>query len=169
MPPLSPSHRGARRAAWTTARAGLLGLLLPTVAAAWSFQAAAATAASELDPTAVASSSLRLAEEKWGVKILSLRTSAEGHIIDVRYRVLDSAKAAPLFARGLKPSLKDEATGQLLSVPSAPKTGSLRSMGRPAEGKTYFVLFGNTGGVIQAGSRVTLSIGELEARSLYVE
>jgi hypothetical protein len=63
----------------------------------------------------------------------------------------------------------DEATGRELSVPSASKTGQLRSSGRIAEGRVYFILFGNAGGVVQSGSSVTLCLGELEAKGLVVE
>lgn len=150
---------------------GLLLLLLavPLAAAARETRAAAGEAATGADPVAASGDPLRLAEERFGVKILSVRTSAEGHVVDLRYRVLDAGKAAPLFARGIHPSLYDEGTGQVLSVPSAPKTGPLRASGRPMEHRTYFILFGNPGGLVRCGSRVTLLLGDLEARGLVVD
>src|SRR3990172_7542680 len=48
-------------------------------------------------------------EEKWGVRVLSIRQSAEGYMLDFRYRVIDAEKAAPLFDRKIKPHLIDEA------------------------------------------------------------
>ena len=83
--------------------------------------------------------------------------------------MLDAGKASPLFARGVKPHLFDQASGRMLSVPSFPKTGSLRSGGRPMEGRTYFILFSNQGRAVQCGSRVALLFGDLEVNGLVVE
>ena len=60
-------------------------------------------------------------EERWGVKPLSIRLSAEGYMLDFRYRVLDPEKAMPLFDRKIKPYLVDEATGAMFAVPAPPK------------------------------------------------
>lgn len=156
-----------------SARAAGRGLVLLLVAllatAARDTRAAVREAATGADPVAASGEPLRLAEERYGVKILSVRTSASGHIVDLRYRVLDAEKAAPLFARGIQPSLFDEASGQMLSVPSAPKTGPLRASGRPVNNRNYFILFGNPGGLVACGNRVTLLLGDLEARGLVVE
>ena len=103
------------------------------------------------------------------MKVDSVRTSAAGHVVDLRYRVLDAVKATSLFDHSLRPSLFDEASGLMLTVPSTPKTGPLRSSGKATEGRTCFILFSNPGGVVRCGSRVTLLLGDLEARGLVVE
>ena len=97
------------------------------------------------------------AEEQWGVEITSMRVSAAGHMIDFRYRILDSEKSAPLFERQTKPYLLDQATGKVLEVPRTAKLGPLRpSNVTPAEGRIYSMMFGNTGGLVQPGSKVTV-------------
>jgi len=111
-------------------------------------------------------------EERWGVKIESIRTSAAGNLVDFRYRVLDPEKALPLVDRTKKPYLIDQATGAALVVPDTAKVGPLRAtekFGNPKEGRVYFVLFGNPGGFVKPGNRVTVVIGEFRAEDLVVE
>ena len=110
------------------------------------------------------------AEEQWGVEITSVRVSAAGHMIDFRYRILDAEKSAPLFERQTKPYLLDQASGMVLEVPNTAKLGPLRpSNVTPAEGRIYTMLFGNAGGLIQPGSKVTVVIGDFRVEDLVVE
>jgi hypothetical protein len=110
------------------------------------------------------------AEEQWGVEVTSVRVSAAGHMIDFRYRILDAEKSKPLFERQTKPYLVDQASGKVLQVPRTAKLGPLRpSNVTPAEGKIYTMLFGNTGGVVQPGARVTVVIGDFRVEDLVVE
>ncbi len=108
-------------------------------------------------------------EMQWGVKVLSIRLSAEGYMLDFRYRVLDSEKAAPLFDRKIKPYLVDEATGAVLAVPEPPKVGALRNTRKPQPDRNYFVLFANPGRYVQKGKKVSVVIGDFKAEHLLVE
>ena len=108
-------------------------------------------------------------EMQWGVKVLPIRLSAEGYMLDFRYRVLDAEKAAPLFDRKIKPYLVDEATGAILVVPEPPKVGALRNTRKPQPDRNYFVLFANPGRYVQKGKRVTVVIGDFKAEHLVVE
>ena len=99
--------------------------------------------------------------EKWGVEILGVRQSAAGHMLDFRYRVVDSGKAAPLFVRQTKPYLIDQASGKVLAVPNMAKVGPLRNSNEPKEGRTYWMFFGNPG-VVKAGSKVSVVIGDFK-------
>ena len=107
--------------------------------------------------------------ERWGVKVLQIRLSAEGYMLDLRYRVLDAGKAAPLFSRELKPYLIDEATGAKFLVPEPPKVGALRTTRPPQPGKNYFIIFANPGKYVKKGSKVTVVIGDFRAENLIVE
>ena len=110
------------------------------------------------------------AEEQWGVEITSVRISAAGHMIDFRYRILDAEKSAPLFERQTKPYLLDQASGKVLEVPRTAKLGPLRpSNVTPEEGRIYTMLFGNSGGLVQPGSKVTAVIGDFRVEDLVVE
>jgi hypothetical protein len=105
---------------------------------------------------------------QWGIQIESLRLTAAGYMLDFRYRVLDAAKAAPLFVRKTKPVLRDEATGAVMAVPVPPKTGALRSSNDAKEGRTYFMFFANPGHFITVNRRVTVTIGDFSVSGLIV-
>lgn len=105
----------------------------------------------------------------WGVRIESVRVTAVGHMVDLRYRVLDTEKALPLFDRHTKPYLLHQKSGKALEVPRTAKLGPLRASGNTVVARTYTLLFGNTGKLVQPGDRVTLAIGEFRAADLLVQ
>jgi hypothetical protein len=109
-------------------------------------------------------------EEKWGLRILRVRLTAGGHMLDLRYQVTDPEKASPLLDRKIKPYLIDQNTGERLSVPNMPKVGSLKQRVDQADTeKTYFILFGNSRGIVRQGSLVTLILGDFKQEDLVVE
>jgi hypothetical protein len=111
-------------------------------------------------------------EEKWGIQIESLRLSAADNLLDFRYRIIDPDKALPLVERKNKPYLIDQESGKTLGVPSGAKVGPLRQTvryGKPKEDRVYFVLFGNPGGFVKPGNKVTVVIGDFRAENLVVE
>ena len=107
--------------------------------------------------------------ERWGIEITSIRLSANDHMIDFRYRVLDPEKAESLFVRQTKPQLVDQKSGRVLVVPDTAKIGPLRNSYQPQQGKIYWMFFGNAGNLIKAGDRVTVVIGEFRAEDLVIE
>lgn len=120
------------------------------------------------EPVPPVSESAQL-EEKWGIKVLGLRQSANGYMLDFRYRVLDADKAAPLFDRKVKPQLIDQATGATFAVPEPPKVGALRNTRKPVANKNYFIIFANPANYVKKGNKVTVVIGEFRAESLVVQ
>lgn len=103
------------------------------------------------------------------IEIESVRITAAGHYIDLRYRVLDPAAANASLGPGVKPTLIDDASGIVMSVPMTAKLGSLRqTRGEQRPDRSYFVLFANTAGV-QSGSRVTAKLGDMTFESLTIE
>jgi hypothetical protein len=108
-------------------------------------------------------------ESRWGVHIEGVRLTAEGHLIDFRYRVLDPDKAEHLTRRGDQTYLIDQASGAKLLVPVT-KVGQLRGTGqKPTAGRVYAVMFNSGGGVVKQGSAVTVVIGDFRAENLIVE
>lgn len=105
---------------------------------------------------------------KWGVRIESLRLTATGVMLDLRYTVVDARKAKPLFERRSKPVLLDEASGIEVPVPVPAKTGALRNSNDPIAGRTYFMFFTNPGRFIKPGNRVTLTIGPFRVSGIPV-
>jgi hypothetical protein len=130
-----------------------------------SFQATANTTTEKENPGVVKKNPMA---EKWGIEVSSIRMTANNHMIDFRYRVLDAKKAETLFERKTKPYLIDQASGKVLAVPNTAKVGPLRSSNKPKEGKIYWMFFGNSG-VVKAGNKVTVVIGEFKAENLIVE
>ena len=108
-------------------------------------------------------------KNRWGVEITALRRTANGHMLDFRYKVLDADKAKSLFVRKTKPSLIHEPTGKVLAVPNTAKAGPLRNSNAPKQGKIYWMFFGNAGNLVKAGDKVNVAIGDFRAEGLTVE
>jgi hypothetical protein len=119
-------------------------------------------------PAATASDADAL-RERWGVEIVGIHLTAARQMVDFRYRVLDPVKAAPLLDRHNRAALIDVETGAVLSVPHAPKIGTLRqNTTNPRAGRVAFALFANPQMGIREGSRVTVTIGDFRAENLTV-
>jgi hypothetical protein len=108
-------------------------------------------------------------EMKWGVRPLSIRQTADGHMLDFRYRITDAEKASPLFSPKIKPIVIDEDTGAVMAVPTVPKVGSMRSTRKPLQDRNYAILFANPQKHIKPGHKVTVVIGDYRAEHLVVE
>jgi hypothetical protein len=108
-------------------------------------------------------------KRQWGVELLGVRQTAAGYMLELRYRVMDPAKARPLFERKTKPLLVDEASGATFAVPTPPKTGALRNSNPPLAGHTYWMFFANPGGYVKPGRRVSVVIGDFRADGLVVQ
>lgn len=108
--------------------------------------------------------------EALGVKVVALRPTAEGHMIDFRFKVVDAKKAQPFFEKKNRIYLVDDASGKALDVPVPAKLGPMRPSTKnpPKEGVVYWIFFGNTG-LIHSGSKVTVALGDYRIQGLTVE
>ncbi|NTV94761.1 MAG: hypothetical protein HGA75_05015 [Thiobacillus sp.] len=105
------------------------------------------------DPLATAAAS--------GIRVDGLHLSAHGYILDLRYRVLDPAKAKLLLDAKKKVTLVDEAHGAQLGVPQSPVIGGMRQTSRNYAVYTdrdYFILFVNPGRAVKAGDTLKLAV-----------
>jgi hypothetical protein len=108
--------------------------------------------------------------ENWGIELVAMRSTAAGHMLDFRYRVLDAVKAAPLLKQQAKPYLIHQSSGKVLSIPNTAKLGLLRtSTKNPQNGRTYWMFFGNHHKLIQKGDKVTVAIGDFRATDIEVK
>ena len=108
----------------------------------------------------------------YGIKIEGLRLTAAGSMLDLRYRVLDAQKAAPLLNGKIQPYLLDEARSAKLGVPDTPVLGRIRQTSRNNvihTDRTYFVMFGNPGKALQSGDKVALLLGQVRITDLTVQ
>jgi hypothetical protein len=141
-----------------------------TVAAALSGgDTARAAARCGAETNAIAVSDTTAIARRWGVRVETVRLTAAGYMLDLRYQVLDAVKAKPLFVRKTKPVLRAERSGLETGVLTPPKTGPLRNSNDPKAGRSYFIVFPNPGREIAAGDAVTLAIGDFRVCGLQVE
>jgi hypothetical protein len=111
-------------------------------------------------------------EAAYGIRVEGLRLTAAGSMLDLRYRVLDAEKAAPILDGKTQPYLLDAARGARLGVPDTPVLGRIRQTARNNKiltDRSYFVMFGNPGKAVHSGDKVTLLLGPLKIAELTVQ
>jgi len=108
-------------------------------------------------------------KRNWGVEIIGVKPVSSGFMLAFKYRVIDPEKARLLNDRKTRAFLRDEATGNVLSVPAMENVGELRTGAAPEADRTYFMIFGNPGRLVKSGSRVTVVAGALHVDGLIVE
>jgi hypothetical protein len=112
----------------------------------------------------------RLAEE-FGIALISLRPTGGGHMLDLRYRVVDPDKADAVLRMASRIDVMVVHRPSKV-VAHVPKTmlGKLRvktANARPD--RVYYVLFKNPHQTIQSGSRVDVHIGDLTVENWPVQ
>jgi hypothetical protein len=108
--------------------------------------------------------------QEWGIEVKGLYPAVGGRVLDLRYKILDTGKAAglPNVLSGIY--LIDEATGTTIPMPNTPRTGSIPQNPQKLEaGRVYSLSFPNPDGRFKSGSKVTLVLGGLRAEHLAVQ
>ena len=124
-------------------------------------------------------------EEDWGIRVIRVSLTADGGMIDVRYQVTDPEKAAAALGGGAghdghgaitpetlqdAPLLVDDKTGYAVMEANLHQMGGVRRERQsPDVGKTYFILFANTGGLVEPGDEVSLAASDLRLEHLEVQ
>jgi hypothetical protein len=148
-------RRRVRRRPWLAAIAGVV--VLPLVVAAgltWSWGTGAR---SDADIAAARVVSAADMESEYGIEVNLVAVTMAGGMVDVRFTVLDQAKAeAILHDDVILPVLLVEPSGAVIRAP----TGH-RHKTAIVDGGKYFLLYGNPGGAIQAGTKVSVVIGDV--------
>jgi hypothetical protein len=103
-------------------------------------------------------------EERFGVRFTGLHLVAKNGLVDLRYRVLDAGKAKN-FGHYTE-------TSPLIIAEDSGKTVEVTIMGlhnhRVETGRTYYVLYRNTGDALEPGSLVTIQLGDLSLKHVPV-
>lgn len=101
-------------------------------------------------------------EDLYGIRVTLIAVTAAGGLVDWRFKVVNAEKAQSMFQDGARlPVLEVQGAGVKLSLPDKAFQGvSLE------EGKVYYVLLGNTGGVVKPGSPVSVVIGNLRVEPI---
>ena len=108
-------------------------------------------------------------QRNWGVDIVGVRRVSSGYMLRFDYRVVDPDRASALTDKKSRPYLIDEATRTALAVPAMENIGELRQVAPLEANRTYFIIFGNPGGLVKRGGRVTLVVGNFRAEGLVVD
>ncbi|GAG39156.1 unnamed protein product, partial [marine sediment metagenome] len=108
-------------------------------------------------------------EEKSGLRLLRATVSAQGGMIDLRYEVLDPAKAQLNADRMKEAYIFDESSGTIARVASVAKLGELRQLGSGRPGQVNYVLFANPGGAIKPGDTIVVVAGDMPLGRLMVQ
>lgn len=106
-----------------------------------------------------------------GIRVQALHLTAHGYILDLRYRVLDPARAAPLLNGKNKVYLVDAERHAKLGVPESPIIGGMRQTSRNGvvyTDRDYFILFVNPGRAVQPGDRLELAVADHRVPGLAV-
>jgi hypothetical protein len=125
------------------------------------FLSACATPPAAVPAPAARAAPVSTAESVYGIRVDGLHLSAHGHILDLRYRVLDPAKAALLLDARRKVHLIDDARNAKLGVPESPVIGGMRQTSRNRviyTDRDYFILFVNPGRSVRTGDTVRLAV-----------
>lgn len=111
-------------------------------------------------------------ESRYGIRVDGLHLSAHGYILDLRYRVLDAAKAAPLLDAKSRVYLVDEERRAKLGVPESPIVGGMRQTSRNHvvyTDRDYFILFVNPGRAVRVGDTLKLAVNGTTVATLSVQ
>lgn len=113
-----------------------------------------------IDTKPLAANKTALIEKRWGVKLQGIHVTAAGHMLDFRFQVTDSQKAAPLLNIKNKPLVIVEENGIKLEVPNLPRIGTLRQTSKQIKnGMIFTILFANPGKMVTTGHKLTVHIG----------
>jgi hypothetical protein len=102
-------------------------------------------------------------ERRSGVRIVYVAVSGAGGLVDLRYQVVDAAKAAAVHVT--QPELVDEGSGVVVDslLMNHSHTGRFRA------GQTYYLVFENPGNLVQRGGRVTVALGGVRVPHVHVQ
>ena len=100
-----------------------------------------------------------------GVRVVRVVVTGGGGLVDVRYQVLDAEKAASIHDAKRPPAVVEERTGTVLD---RQWMGHDASQHATKPGRTAYMLLLNPKESIQAGSSVTVRLGDGELRHVLV-
>ena len=101
-------------------------------------------------------------EERYGLKINLVAVTAAGGFVDVRFKIVDAAKAKQLLQKVENyPSLWIAAQGATLSVP-ADERGVISFQ----DGSNFNLLFPNSNNAVKQGTPVNLTFGSIQIEGI---
>jgi cytochrome c-type biogenesis protein CcmE len=168
----TPTRRMPRRT-WLAAVAGVLVLPIAVAAGLTISAAGSGTVASNAAAARVVSAADM--EQEYGIKVNLVAVTAAGGLVDGRvavgaqakaghhrFTVVDKAKAIHILHDGASmPELLVEPSGTVIHAPTG-----MRHKVTLLDGGNYFLLYSNPGGAVQAGTEVSVVIGDIRLEPL---
>ena len=109
-------------------------------------------------------------EDSWGIQVSSVRLAMGNSMVDLRYMVVNTEKAAQLAGGTIRAYIQDCTTGTRLFMVPPPKEGAFPPTGnRLSPGKTYFAMVGNKNGVLKSGNKVNIVVGDALVTNVIIE
>ena len=106
------------------------------------------------DATVVSAADL---EREYGIRVNLVAVTADGGLVDLRFTVVDRDKAGHVLHEAAElPQLLLPDSGAVLRAPQ-PRAHKLDLV----NGASYFLLYPNSGGLVQAGASVSVVIDEI--------
>ncbi|MFN8486057.1 MAG: hypothetical protein U0350_00615 [Caldilineaceae bacterium] len=103
-------------------------------------------------------------ESQWGIHVTQIGITADGGLVDFRYRVIDPDKAWRMLSNlNTVPVLIAEDSNTLINTAS-----SMTKQHDLNAGQIYFILFHNDNGAIKSGRPVSVVIGKLRLEHIIV-
>ena len=104
-------------------------------------------------------------EERFGVRFTFLAVTGRNGLVDLRYRVTDAGKAKNFgHYTETSPLIINEKTGNMIETT---KMGLHNHRVEP--GRIYYVMYRNTGEILQSGDLVTIQVGDLKLEHVQVQ
>lgn len=108
--------------------------------------------------------------ETFGIELVSLRLTAAGTMLDLRYHVVDVEAATRILHQGspVEITMVDPATGMEAGIPET-MLGQLKAKtDRSKPGRLYYVLFKNPGNAVQSGGAIDIHFGDVVVKKVPV-
>ncbi|MEZ4864699.1 MAG: hypothetical protein R3C14_25535 [Caldilineaceae bacterium] len=103
-------------------------------------------------------------EAATGLRVTQVMLTAPRNIVDVRYQVLDPDKVLVVHDDAQPPTIINEKTGAVLSIPTHQHHLTPREVGR-----IYRLHIINPDRIVKRGDRVSLVVGDMRLENLVVE
>ncbi|MFQ5509428.1 MAG: hypothetical protein ACE5FN_08825 [Leptospirillia bacterium] len=114
-------------------------------------------------PAATGPSGMAELAENFGIELLTLRLTSGGHLVDLRYKVVDPEQASKVMrvASDVPIYLVDKTSGGVAEIPNT-MLGKLKvKTAKSRMDRIYYVLFKNPDLAITAGGDVEVHIGDV--------
>jgi len=143
------------RSTWLVAIFG--ALILPVAVAAGLTWFAAVSTNHSSDAASARIVSAADMEREYGIKVNLVTVTAAGGLVDLRFTVVDKDKAMAVLHDGDNmPQLVVEPSATVIRAPTG-----MRHKVTILDGGSYFILYSNPGGAVQAGTSVSVVIGDI--------